>query len=143
MKGSFELRCRTYPPSVEMVQEFIDQHLGGVEEDWISDLHVIADELASNIEKFAYRPGQGEYIVRMVITEESVDIIFEDDGREFDPTQVEEMALDGDPDRPVGNLGILLVRNLSDGLTYSRQAGRNITTVVKRLPCKEHEKGDD
>jgi anti-sigma regulatory factor (Ser/Thr protein kinase) len=32
-------------------------------------------------------------------------------------------------DRPIGGLGIHLVRSLADEITYGREAGRNVVTV--------------
>ena len=36
-------------------------------------------------------------------------------------------------DRPIGGLGILLVKRLMDGVTYRRRAGRNRLVMHKRF----------
>ncbi|MBK1649697.1 ATP-binding protein [Rhabdochromatium marinum] len=59
-----------------------------------------------------------------------------DDGQPFDPT----VAMPPDhidaplEDRPIGGLGIHLVKTLNDELIYRRSDGRNHLRMVKRLP---------
>jgi len=135
MENVFELKCRTAPSTVAFVHGFIDERLKRFDPDglWLSDVHVIADELISNIEKFAYGDGNGQYKVRLSITEDTLRIDLEDGGREFDPTKIEETPLDGSADRAPGNLGLLLVMSLADDVCYSRRDGLNITTIVVRI----------
>jgi anti-sigma regulatory factor (Ser/Thr protein kinase) len=45
-------------------------------------------------------------------------------------------GLDQLPDqRPVGGLGLLILRSLVDEARYRRQDGRNHLTLVRLLPC--------
>ena len=55
-----------------------------------------------------------------------------DDGREFDPLNVEPVDLDVPlADRPIGGLGVHLIRNLMDDLRYERIADRNRFAMTK------------
>jgi len=103
-----------------------------------SDLHVVVDELASNIEKYAYEGRPGIYSVRIRTMERCLEIELEDSGMEFDPTGEEETPVAGDDDRPAGHLGILLVKSIAYSLSYSRIDGINVTTVVMRIPYKNN-----
>ena len=56
-----------------------------------------------------------------------------DDGHPFNPLEAPEPKTDLPiEDRPIGGLGIHLLRELSDGMTYERRNGRNQVTIVKR-----------
>ena len=57
-----------------------------------------------------------------------------DDGPEFDPLAAAEpdTAL-GVEERPVGGLGIALVRRLMDAVEYERRGGRNRLLMRRRL----------
>ena len=56
-----------------------------------------------------------------------------DDGRDFDPLSVPAPDLGAPlPGRPVGGLGIPLVRRLMDEMRHERRRGRNLLTLTKR-----------
>lgn len=135
----FSVTCTTIPSSVARLHELIDLHLAvGCEgQEWLVDLHIIVDEMASNIEKYAYPASTGAYRVHIELQESTVELVLEDDGKAFDPMMVNETPLQGESDRPVGRLGILLVRSLAAHMEYRREEGRNMTRVVLALPGKE------
>ena len=57
-----------------------------------------------------------------------------DDGMPFNPLSAEapdtDLSLE---DREIGGLGIHLVRNLIDDVTYNRRIDKNVMTLVKDL----------
>jgi anti-sigma regulatory factor (Ser/Thr protein kinase) len=145
LKVSYELKCTTRPSSVAVVHDFIDRYLAcfDPDKDWLPDVHVIADELASNIEKYAYGTDTGPYLVRISLENGCLEIDFEDMGKEFDPTRIKEVPFDGHHDRPAGKLGILLVLRLADRVRYARRGGQNVTSVALRIPRKKHPQNGD
>lgn len=60
-----------------------------------------------------------------------------DDGKAFDPLAAPppDTTLSAQ-DRPIGGLGILLVRKLMDDVTYTRENGRNRLRFSKHLPVE-------
>ncbi len=140
MGASYELKCTTRPSSIAMVHDFIDRCLASLDPDggWLADVHVIADEMASNIEKYAYETERGSYSVHIIANEGHLELDFKDTGKEFNPISVKELSITGDCDRPVGNLGILLVMNLADRISYARREGQNVTSVVIRVPTNPY-----
>jgi anti-sigma regulatory factor (Ser/Thr protein kinase) len=62
----------------------------------------------------------------------------EDDGPEFDPlgAAAPDTSL-GVDERPIGGLGIELVRRLMDEVHYERREGRNRLRLVRRLVAME------
>ena len=61
-------------------------------------------------------------------------VVFSDEGIPFDPLaqQAPDTSL---PlmDRPVGGLGIFLVKKTMDAVEYRHENGRNILTIRKRI----------
>jgi len=94
------------------------------------------DEILTNVISYAYADG-GEHsiITRFSLEQGKLTIEVEDDGRPFNPLNAPEpdtKQLLGE--RPIGGLGIHLVRTLMDELEYRRQNDRNI--LVMRLKVK-------
>ncbi len=136
MRASYELQCTTQPSSVGAIHDFIDRCFMFLDPEhvWLPEVHVIADEMASNIEKYAYGRGCGTYSVRVTLDNTSLELQFEDAGKAFNPIDAKELPIDGDHNRPAGNLGILLVMKLADRIRYSRREGLNVTSVVICVP---------
>jgi len=58
----------------------------------------------------------------------------EDDGREFNPLASPPVDVSVPLERrPIGGLGIHMIRQLMDSVTYRRENGRNILKLVKRI----------
>ena len=66
------------------------------------------------------------------------EVRIEDDGPEFDPLRAAapDTSL-GVDERPIGGLGIELVRRLMDEVHYERKDGRNRLRLVRRLVAME------
>ena len=101
----------------------------------VNALNVALDEAVSNAINHGYDAGvRGEIAVRLRRAPEGVLLEVEDDGRPFDPLQVPPPDLTLPLERrPVGGLGIHLIRNLMDEVSYTRIGGRNVLKMVKRL----------
>lgn len=98
----------------------------------LPSLHIILDEVCSNIVKHSGASGF-EVDVEFMANPDSVKLVFVDDGMSYDPLSHE------DPDpatpaemRPIGGLGIMMVRKMADSVRYERKRDRNFLTVVKR-----------
>jgi serine/threonine-protein kinase RsbW len=101
------------------------------------NVKVVLDEILTNIISYAYADaGEHSIVTRFSLEQGQLTVQVEDDGRPFNPLNAPE------PDtkqlleeRPIGGLGIYLVRKLIDELEYRRQNERNI--LVMRLKMKE------
>jgi serine/threonine-protein kinase RsbW len=61
-------------------------------------------------------------------------LVVADDGPAFDPLTLPSPDLTGGvAERPVGGLGVVLVRRLMDLVSYRRIGGRNELTMTKRV----------
>ena len=97
------------------------------------ELDFCAAELLANIVGYAFDDdAPHEVLIHMLRSPDSVSLTFEDDGRAFDPiagdTYVAPETLDDAGHR---GYGVHLVRRFADDMSYRREKGRNIVTVVK------------
>jgi serine/threonine-protein kinase RsbW len=98
-------------------------------------LLLILEEVVTNAIKYGYtdgRPGHIDIALRVAPGRIAVEVT--DDGDPFDPTA--GLAPIGDQpieERPIGGLGLHLIRKLSDGLAYQRRDCRNVLTIDKHF----------
>ncbi len=104
---------------------------------WVMNLNLSLDELITNIVSYGYRDSD-EHEIRVTMTEQSgsLVVVLEDDGMAFDPfTDAPEPDLEaGVEERPIGGLGVYLVKTLMDEVAYERLDGRNRITLIQRTP---------
>lgn len=99
------------------------------------ELAVCLDELISNAVKYGYS-GRAPGSVTVWVARDPAELRVElgDDGDPFDPLAATapdtRAALD---DRPIGGLGVLIVRELMDDVGYRRARGRNRVRLTRRL----------
>ena len=87
---------------------------------------LVFEELFVNIMKYAYGSSSGPIMVKLNATDESLEMVFIDGGKTFDPTAYHT---GGDMSK-IGGHGIELVRAYTKAFNYARTFGTNITRVV-------------
>lgn len=97
---------------------------------------VAIEEIFVNIAHYAYPEGSGEAVIE-VETEDAppvVKITFEDGGIPYNPLEHEDpdITLSSD-DRPIGGLGILMVKKIMDDVYYEYKDGKNRLTIIKSI----------
>jgi len=93
------------------------------------------EELVTNCIQYAYEEAN-EHTIMIVLSIEDGDLSISviDDGHPFDPLTAPppDFSLEVQ-DRPIGGLGIHLLRQLADNIAYERRDGTNRITLTKRL----------
>ena len=108
----------------------------GLADDERARLLIILEELFTNVVAHGSgaRFAAGGVTVALGRRRGLVTIDFVDDGPPFDPLAHPEPDLDVSPDqRPVGGLGIAIVRAMADQASYRRESHRNHLYLVRRL----------
>ena len=82
---------------------------------------------------YAYPEGtDGIVNLDAAVSEKGVTFTITDTGKAFDPTAKAEVDINaGVDERPIGGLGIHLVRKIMDRVRYERIAGKNILYLTK------------
>jgi anti-sigma regulatory factor (Ser/Thr protein kinase) len=137
-----------------MAQELalqINAHFGAISgandsvSKWLTDQNVHSsvqylanlaiEELVTNCIKYGYQDHREHVIdIRLQIADNQLAVTVIDDGCPFNPLDAPEPNTHLPIERrPVGGLGIHLLRQMSDKMEYSRSNGRNHTTVRKSI----------
>ncbi|HUN50786.1 MAG TPA: ATP-binding protein [Candidatus Sulfotelmatobacter sp.] len=119
---------------VHFVENFAAAH--GIAADEVARLQVILEELLTNVVKYGYAEpaGQGSISVALALERGRLSIEFDDDGVAFDPLTHQPPDLErAVEERPVGGLGLHILRALADEAHYRRQGGRNHLSLVRRI----------
>ena len=98
-------------------------------------LNLALEEAVSNIIMYAYPDGaDGLVDIEAILRDTSLRFVISDSGVPFDPTTVPKADTSlGAEERPVGGLGIYLVRSIMDSVHYERTDGKNILSMTKNL----------
>ncbi len=123
--------------SMDRVTEFVDSHLEqtGCPEDVAYAISLSAEEIFVNIANYAYEGKEGDAEIRFSFDEETrtAVIVFSDGGIPFNPILRKDPDTTQRPaDRPIGGLGIHIVKQTMDQVLYKYEGGRNILTIEKR-----------
>ena len=98
-------------------------------------LNLAIEEAVVNVMNYAYpQDTVGDINIEAKGDDNQLEFIISDTGTPFDPTAKAEVdtTLSAE-ERPIGGLGIHLVRQIMDGVTYERKDNKNILTLKKKL----------
>ena len=98
-------------------------------------LQLVIEEMMTNVIFYAYPEGTRADIT---LTAESdgkeLTFVLSDSGKPFDPTAKEDADIESNPmDRQQGGMGILIVKNIMNEVSYQRLGDENRLTMKKTL----------
>jgi len=104
----------------------------GISPDVLQRLDLVLEEALMNTALHGYGGKGGGMTVKLDFVDDGcLKLTLEDCGVPFDPTTASTPDLSIPvEERPIGGLGIHLIRSMSDTLTYHRDGKRNILTLV-------------
>ena len=138
-KNKHNSTCKTIykaPASKDNYKQFY-QWLHKICEKWqISDeltnkLDMCGEEIYANIAFYAYPQTQGDIRVSIKKEDNRIILKFEDDGIQYNPLEKPDPDIDLPPEqRPLGGLGIFMVKEMADDVQYEYSNNRNILTLT-------------
>jgi len=122
---------------IPQLAEFIETIAEEIELDQglAMSLNLALEEAVTNVILYAYPEGSDGLVdIEAILSKDKLRFIISDSGMEFDPTAAPEADVTlGVEDRPIGGLGIYLVRKIMDTVSYERADGKNILSMTKKL----------
>ena len=126
--------------NIPKVTDWVEEQLAdcGCPMKVLMQINIAIDELFSNIANYAYAESGsvGKATVRLRLEEDfsAVEITFIDNGIPYNPLEK------ADPDitlsieeRPIGGLGIFMVKKSMDDVSYEYRDGQNVLTIRKNF----------
>ena len=121
-------------PQLAEFMEFVAQ-TAKIDSVLTNSLNLAVEEAVTNVMLYAYPAGtDGLVDIGVLIRRDLLEFSIVDGGKAFDPTAAPEADITLNvEDRPIGGLGIFLVRQIMDDVSYERKDARNILTMKKNL----------
>ena len=122
---------------INKLSQFIDE-IGeefSLTPDTIFNLNLVLEEAVANVINYAYPKEEHQSIyLSAKLQDGSIIFVLTDTGKEFDPTMAPEADITlSAEDRPIGGLGIFLIRQIMNQVKYERIEGKNVLTLEKKL----------
>ena len=102
-----------------------------VNDDLTNKLDMCAEELFANVAFYAYPEKTGIIDVTINKLENNIIMEFKDEGTPYNPLEKPDPDINLPPEeRPLGGLGIYMVKNLANEIYYKREDNKNILTLI-------------
>ena len=129
--GHYSLVMRNDIQQIPTLAEWIE--MIGLPQELNMPINLALEEAVSTVMLYAYPGKSGQVLVECDKSDKLVFTIT-DSGVPFDPTQQEDPDVtQSAEERPIGGLGIFLVRQIMDDIRYERKDDKNILTLTKKL----------
>jgi len=98
------------------------------------EMRLVAEESMTNVLRHAYRPEEdGSVEIALRVRAGEVRLVVRDRGRAFNPLERASPPLDLPvEERPLGGLGIHLIKALTDEQLYTREGEDNVLVLIRR-----------
>ena len=129
--GHYSLVMRNDIQQIPTLAEWIE--MIGLPQELNMPINLALEDAVSNVMLYAYPGKSGQVLVECDKADKLVFTIT-DSGVPFDPTQQEDPDVtQSAEERPIGGLGIFLVRQIMDTIHYERKDNKNILTLTKQI----------
>lgn len=132
-----EIQIANSLDELDKLVEFIEE-LGeelSLSSETTMNINLALEEAISNIIMYAYpQEEKHEIYLRANTNDRQLIFLLTDSGLSFDPTQAPEVDLSiSAEERQIGGLGIFLIRNIMNEVSYQRLDGKNRLVMKKYL----------
>ena len=121
--------------TIPQLNEYIDCicEENGIDMEIAMSLNLAIEEAVVNVMSYAYpEKAQGEVKIESAVDSNQITFVITDNGIPFDPTAKEDVDVTlSAEERPIGGLGIHLIRQIMTHISYERKDGKNILTLSK------------
>ncbi len=129
------LKLKNQMSELERVNAFVEE-IGqelGLNFELQMNLNLVMEEMVVNVISYAYPEGSEAEIELLAESDgKQLKFVLSDRGKEFDPTLGGNTDMDVNPaERDLGGMGIFIVKNIMNEVTYQRLEGKNLLTMKK------------
>ena len=132
-----ELKFKNEDQELNRVAEFMESVCDELQLDMhqAMKLQLAMEEMVTNVIFYAYPKGTNADITLTAESDgQELTFVLSDTGKPFDPTAKEDADIESNPmDREQGGMGILIVKNIMNEVTYQRLGETNQLTMKKKL----------
>ncbi len=135
MENEQEITVAATIEQIPVISDFIEHlmSLADFDSRKIMEVQLALEEACTNVAKYAYPGKDGTIHIVARVHGDRLELIIEDEGTPFDPTShTVDLSQDDTKDRPVGGLGIHLIRCYVDRMSFEFRDGKNVLTLVKK-----------
>ena len=131
------MKCPATVDNLSGLLHFLDEFIAPLafRRERASEIRLATEEALANVVNHAYPHGQGG--VSLTLAEDGTSLIatIVDQGIPFDILSMERPDLEADiEDRKIGGLGVFLIRELMDEVSWHRDGGSNVLELVAYVP---------
>ena len=103
--------------------------------DILNKLTLVVEEIFVNVANYAYPPKTGDIeIYFRKSAEDELEFKFVDNGTPFNPLEKADPNIElSAEDRPIGGLGIFMVKNIMSSVEYEYKNNQNILTTTMKV----------
>ena len=132
-----EICIKNQISELERVNQFVEE-IGeelGLDMELQMNLNLVMEEMVTNVIFYAYPEGKIADIELIAESDgKELTFVLSDQGMAFDPTAKEDTDLDVNPaERDLGGMGIYIVKNIMNKVSYQRPEGKNLLTMKKTI----------
>jgi len=134
-----EIRIKNRLDELSRVNQFVEE-IGeelGLDMELQMNLNLVMEEVVVNVISYAYPEGKEADIELLAESDDKeLTFVLSDRGKEFDPTmnEINDADMEVNPaERDLGGMGIYIVKNIMNEVTYQRLEGKNLLTMKKAI----------
>ncbi|MCR5511238.1 MAG: ATP-binding protein [Lachnospiraceae bacterium] len=133
-----EITIEAKVDNLDQVLSFVDEQLesAGCSIGIQTQIDIAVEEVFVNIAQYAYDPNVGPATISVETSSNplKVELTFMDKGMPYNPLAKDDPDVTQSADeRPIGGLGIYMVKNIMDDVEYEYKDGQNIFTIAKNI----------
>ena len=136
-----ELKLKNQMKELERVNQFIEEIAEELNLDMElqMNLNLVVEEMVVNVISYAYPEGKTADIELLAESDgKELTFVLSDQGKEFDPTMRKSADMNVNPaERDLGGMGIYIVKNIMNEVSYQRLEGKNLLTMKKEIRNKK------
>ena len=105
-----------------------------INDELTNKLDMCAEEIYANITFYAYPEKTGKIEAELRKIDNNIVFEFKDEGVEYNPLEKPDPDINLPPEeRPLGGLGIFMVKEMANEISYRRENNKNILTLIFKI----------